>query len=467
MKKSDNQNSRRSFLRKAALGTAAVTSAPMVLSGSYKQGLLLDSRSYTHASKAVNDQINLALIGSGIQGIYDTTSALRIPGVKLVAVCDLYSGRLARAKELWGNDIFVTRDYREILGRKDVDAVIIATPDHWHKRISIEALKAGKAVYCEKPMIQNSEEGHEVIEAQKKSGKVMQVGSQGMSSLGNEKAKELYEDGAIGEIVMLDMYNDRYSSEGAWNYPIPPDANPDTVDFDTFLGSAPKVPYELKRFFRWRNYKDYGTGVAGDLFVHAFSTLNFVISSNGPNRALATGGLRYWDDGRDVPDVSITLYDYPETKNHAAFNASFRVNFIAGSGEGYGFRLVGTEGEMHVGSDRIKLVRSKLGMKPGGYSLISYTEETQKKIIAAYDKKFADERSKNLNIGETLWEAPSDYKGSHYDHFNNFFQGIRGEKKIIEDPTFGLRAAGAALLANVSYYKGHPVKWDPDAMKLI
>jgi len=112
-------------------------------------------------------------------------------------------------------------------------------------------------------------------------------------------------------------------------------------------------------------------------------------------------------------------------------------------------------------------VRSKLGMKPGGYSLISYTEETQKEIIAAYDKKYADERVKNLNIGETNWEAPSDYKGSHYDHFNNFFMGIRGEKKIVEDPIFGMRAAGAALLANESYYKGQPVNWDPDAMKLI
>ncbi len=467
MKKSDKQKSRRSFLRKAALGTAAVTSAPTLLSGSYKQNLLLGSRSYTPASFAANDQINLALIGSGIQGIWDTKSALRVPGVKLVAACDLYAGRLDRAKELWGNDIYVSRDYREILDLEDVDAVIIATPDHWHKKISIDALKAGKAVYCEKPMVQNFDEGHELIEAHKESGKVMQVGSQGMSSLGNEKAKKLYEDGAIGEIVMLDMYNDRYSSQGAWNYPIPPDASPDTVDFDTFLGSAPKVPYELKRFFRWRNYKDYGTGVAGDLFVHAFSTLNFVISSNGPNRALATGGLRYWDDGRDVPDVSITLYDYPETKNHAAFNASFRVNFIAGSGEAGGFRLVGTEGEMHVGSSRIKLVRSKLGMKPSEYALIAHTEENQKKIVAAYDKKFADERSKDLNIGETLWEAPSDYKGSHYDHFNNFFQGIRDKKEIIEDPTFGLRAAGAALLANESYYKGQPVKWDPDAMKLI
>lgn len=467
MKKSENQNSRRSFLKKAVWGTAAVSSTPLLLSGSYNQRLLLDSRSYAPATFTANDNINLALIGSGIQGIYDTTSALRIPGVKLVATCDLYSGRLDRAKELWGNDIFVTRDYREILDRKDVDAVIIATPDHWHKRISIEALKAGKAVYCEKPMVQKFNEGHELIEAHQKSGRVMQVGSQGMSSLGNEKAKQLYEDGAIGQIVMLDMYNDRYSSEGAWQYPIPPDATPDTVDFDTFLGGAPKVPYELKRFFRWRNYRDYGTGVAGDLFVHAFSTLNFILSSHGPERALSTGGLRYWKDGRDVPDVTMTLYDYPETKTHAAFNAAFRVNFIAGSGESGGFRLVGTEGEMHVGSSSIKLIRAKLGMKPGGYALIAYTEENQKKIVAAYDQKYADERSSDLNIGETVWEAPSDYKGGHYDHFNNFFRGVRGVKEIIEDPTFGLRAAGAALLANESYYKGHPVKWDPEAMKLI
>ncbi len=427
----------------------------------------MESRSYVSTAFAANDNINLALIGSGIQGIHDTNTALRVPGIKLVAACDLYTGRLDRAKELWGNDIFVTRDYREILDRKDVDAVIVATPDHWHKKISIEALKSGKAVYCEKPMVQRFEEGIEFIEVQKETGKVLQVGSQGLSSLGNEKAKQLYEEGAIGQLVMLDMYNDRYSAQGAWQYPIPPDANPDTVDFDTFLGQAPKVPFELVRFFRWRNYKDYGTGVAGDLFVHAFSTLHFILSSNGPNRALSTGGLRYWKDGRDVPDVSMTLYDYPETKSHAAFNAAFRVNFIAGSGEGYGFRLVGTEGEMQVGSNSVKLIRSKLGQKPTAYALIAYTEENQKKIIAEYDQQFGGDRSSDLNIGETVYEAPSDYKGSHYDHFDNFFKGIRGEKKIIEDPTFGLRAAGAALLANESYYQGKPVQWDPESMRLI
>ncbi len=459
-------SSRRSFLRKATLGSAALTSAPMVFASSYKEKLWLN-RSYEPAFFTPNDQINLALIGCGIQGIYDTQTALKVDGVKLVAVCDLYTGRLDRAKELWGDALFTTRDYRELLNRKDIDAVIVATPDHWHKTIVVDALKAGKHVYCEKPMVQKSDEGEEIIKAQKDSGKLCQIGSQGMSSLGNEKAKQLYKEGAIGDIVMLDFYNDRYSAEGAWQYPIPPDANAKTVDFDTFLGKAPKVPYENKRFFRWRNYKDYGTGVAGDLFVHAFSTLNHVISSNGPNRALATGGLRYWKDGRDVPDVSITLYDYPKTDAHAAFNAAFRINFIAGSGGGGGFKLVGTEGEMEIGQNAVTLKRSKLGLVPGGYSMIAYTEATQQKIREEYASKNLEPRASSLSTGETTWRAPDDYKGGHYDHFFNFFQAIRGKGEIVEDPTFGLRAAGAALLANDSYYKKQPVDWDPNAMKLV
>ncbi len=458
--------SRRLFLKKASLGSAALTTAPMIFASSFDQKLLL-KRTYENQSYSDNDHINLGLIGSGIQGIFDTNAALTVNGVKLVAACDLYTGRLDRAKELWGEDIFVTRDYRKLLERKDIDAVIVATPDHWHKKITVDALKAGKHVYCEKPMVQKWEEGQEIISTQKSTGKLCQVGSQSMASLGNEKAKQLYEEGAIGDIVMLDFYNDRYSAEGAWQYPIPPDANTDTVDFDTFLGNAPKVPYEAKRFFRWRNYRDYGTGVAGDLFVHAFSTLNHVISSHGPNRALATGGLRYWNDGRDVPDVSITLYDYPKTDTHAAFNAAFRINFIAGSGGGGGFKLIGTEGEMEVGQESVTLRRSKLGMVPGGYSLTAFTEATQEKIREAYTQQNLESRASALSTGTTTWEAPKDYKGGHHDHFYNFFQAIRGKGKIIEDPTFGLRAAGAALLANDSYYTKQPVNWDPTAMKSV
>lgn len=467
MQMKKRQSSRRSFINKAALGSAFVAASPSLLAKNYQQELIMESRSYSSEKYAASDQINLALIGSGIQGIYDTNSALQVAGVKLVAACDLYTGRLERAKELWGNQLFVTRDYREILKRKDIDAVIVATPDHWHKKISIDAMKAGKAVYCEKPMMQQFEEGQEFIKAEKESGMIFQVGSQGLSSLGNEKAKKLYEDGAIGDLVMLDMFNDRYSSEGAWQYPIPPDANPETVDYDSFLGSAPKTKFDLTRFFRWRNYKDYGTGVAGDLFVHAFSTLHYVISSKGPNRALSTGGLRYWKDGRDVPDVTMTFYDYPQSETHPAFNAAFRVNFIAGNGGGYGFKLVGTEGEMHVGQNSVKLIRSKLGMKPGGYSLIAYTEENQKKIKTAYDAKELNSRKSDLNIGETNYNAPNDYKGGHYDHFYNFFQAVRGKGKIVENATFAMRAAGAAILANESYYQGKPVNWDPEKMKLI
>lgn len=458
--------SRRAFLRKATLGTAAMASAPYILASPSGNPVALN-RDYPLLSYSANDKVNLGLIGAGIQGIYDTRNAVKVPGVELVAVCDLYTGRLDRAKEEWGDQIFTTRDYRELLNRKDIDAVIVATPDHWHKTITIDALKAGKAVYCEKPMVQQFAEGHEIIQVQKQTGVVCQVGSHSMSSLGNEKARELYADGAIGELVMLDMYNDRYSSEGAWQYPIPPDASPQTVDFDTFLGSAPKIPYDATRFFRWRNYRDYGTGVAGDLFVHAFSTLHHIIDSKGPVRAQSTGGLRYWKDGRDVPDVTITLYDYPESKTHPAFNASFRINFIAGSGGGGGFRLIGTEGSMEVGNNSVRLVRSKLDMIPGGYSMVAYTKATQEKILESYAEKDLVSRESLLNLGETVFEAPRDYPGAHYDHLSNFIEAVRGNRKVVQDATFGLRAAGAALLANESYYQGKAVNWDPETMNLI
>lgn len=462
----DKKGSRRRFIKKAALGGAVLGSAPYIIA-SRKGEILTMNRSYPQINYSANDQVNLALIGSGIQGIYDTTTALKVPGVQLAAVCDLYSGRLDRARELWGDQIFTTRDYREILSRRDVDAVIVATPDHWHTQIAIDAMSAGKAVYCEKPMVQKFDEGKKLVDVQKKTGSLCQVGSQGMSSLGNEKARQLYREGAIGDMVLLDMYNDRYSSEGAWQYPIPTDASPENVDFDTFLGNAPEHPYDPTRFFRWRNYRDYGTGVAGDLFVHAFSTLHYILDSKGPVRALSTGGLRYWNDGRDVPDVTLTLYDYPKTSTHAAFNAAFRVNFIAGSGDGGGFRLVGTEGAMEVGQNSVRLIRSKLGKIPGDYSMIAYTEEEQARLRSSFKKNTQAKRSDSLSTGETEWRAPYDYQGGHFDHFYNFFQAVRGKGPVIQDPTFGFRAAGAALLANESYYMGKPVQWDPEQMKLI
>lgn len=465
--KTFNRGSRRKFLGQISLGTAAFAVPNIITGKKLKTRTEWLTRETSRKNYSANDKIRLATIGFGIQGISDTSTAVEVDGVEFVGACDLYTGRLQRARELYGPDIFTTRDYREILSRQDIDAVIIAVPDHWHRTIAIDAMKAGKAVYLEKPMIQHVDEGKFMIQAEKDNNAIIQIGSQGISSVGDEKARALYLQGAIGDLVMVEIFNDRFSSEGAWQYPIPPDASPETVDFDTFLGRAPKVEFDPVRFFRWRNYRAYGTGVAGDLFVHSFTSLHYVLDSNGPVGARSTGGIRYWKDGRDVPDVMMCLYDFPQTQTHPAFNAALRINFVAGNGGGGGFRLIGSEGELSVGYSGIRLKKNRPGMKPSGYSLKSYTKDIQEKIKAEYDEKYKELSRQMQQPEDIVYRTPDDYKGAHYDHFNRFFERMRGNGEIIENTTYGLRAAGAALLSNISYFENRIVKWDPDKMQLV
>ena len=267
-------------------------------------------------------------------------------------------------------------------------------------------------------MIKNITEGHSIIKVEQETNAILQVGSQGMSGIYSAKARELYKSGIIGDLVMVEIFNDRYSSEGAWQYPIPPDASPDTIDFDTFLGSAPKVKYDPIRFFRWRNYQDYGTGVAGDLFVHSFSTLNFVIDSLGPKSAKSTGGLRYWKDGRDVPDIMMSLYDFPKTDSHPEFNAVLRINFIASNGGGGGFRLVGTEGAMTVGWTSVSVVHNQMGWKPTGYALKAYSKEMQMEINKIYDAQY----EKLVKVPEMIREIIEQVDLARFDraHFRSY-----------------------------------------------
>jgi len=311
------------------------------------------------AQASPNDRIQIALIGAGGMGTEDAKTALTIPGVTLVAVSDLYDGRLKQARDRWGQDIQTTRDYREVLARKDVDAVIIGTPDHWHRQIAVDAMDAAKHVYLEKPMVQSLGEGEAVVAAQLRNKVVFQVGSQGMSSLGNEKAKDLLATGAIGTLNYAEGFWARNNPIGAWQYPVPRDASEQTVDWDRFLGSLPKRTFDPIRFFRWRNYRDYGTGVSGDLFVHLFSSLHFVTGSLGPTTIMASGGLRYWKDGRDAPDIMLGMFDYPDTAAHPAFNLSLRVNFVDGTSGSTYLRLVGSDGAMDVTWDDVTVRRNK------------------------------------------------------------------------------------------------------------
>ena len=189
--KNNSGSSRRNFIKKIAVSSAAIAVGSNVFA---RESNPVYFELLKRQSRSPNDKINFALIGAGGMGTQDTITALTVPGTKLVAVCDLYDGRLKDAKTKWGADLFATRSYKEILNRKDVDAVIVATPDHWHQQISIDAMKAGKHVYCEKPMVHSITEGPAVIQAQNETGKIFQVGRQGVSSLGNEKAKQLLKD---------------------------------------------------------------------------------------------------------------------------------------------------------------------------------------------------------------------------------------------------------------------------------
>jgi predicted dehydrogenase len=378
-----------------------------------------------------------------------------------MAVADCYDGRLAHAKELWGDDVFTTRNYEEILARKDIDAVIIGTPDHWHKHVAVDAMKAGKDVYCEKPMIHVYSDGPEIIETARATKRIIQIGSQRVSSAIYLKAKELLAAGAIGQLNMVTARWDRNSTIGAWSYTVPPDASPETCDWPRFEGTAPKIPFNAEHFFQWRKWKAYGTGVAGDLFVHLFSGTNFITGSHGPTRGMATGGLRFWKDGRDVPDVMLGLFDYPE-----GFNLSLRVNFVDGGEESEGLVFTGSEGTMDIGGGGVILSRSPREKEPG-LMIDTFAEATQKQILKDYREKYPRVNPEGAPPLEYEKYVPEPGYSDNYDHFKNFFASVRSRQPVVEDAVFGFRAAGAALLSNLSIERGAVIKWDPEAMKLV
>ena len=169
---------------------------------------------------------------------------------------------------------------------------------------------------------------------------------------------------------------------GAWNYTVPLDASPETCDWPRFLGTAPKIPFNAEHFFQWRKWKAYGSGVAGDLFVHLFSGTHFITGSNGPMRAMATGGLRFWKDGRDAADVLLGLFDYRE-----GFNLSLRVNFVDGGEESEGLIFTGSEGTMEIAGESVIISRTPREKEPG-YMIGSFSEAMQKQTLASYHQKY-------------------------------------------------------------------------------
>lgn len=438
---------RRDFIR---IGTGAVAT------GAAAKVTLLQPKPVWALTRPVapSDTVRFASIGTGVRGCELLEASLRVPGVECVAVCDLYDSRHTAAQEAVKKNVPATRNYKEILDRKDVDAVFIAVPDHQHRKVFADACAAGKDIYCEKPMSHTVEDGFAMVEAAQKANRIVQIGSQRVSSILYAHAKEMYDSGKLGDVYSVEAYWDRNSASGAWVYPIPPDASEQTIDWNAFLDSAPKRPFSPERFFRWRCFADYGEGLAGDLFVHLISGIHFITSTNtAARRAQSAGGLFRWKDGRDFPDLIETLYDYPN------FRAYLRCNLNNDQGEFIGF--YGTKGTLIIKGSTSTYTPQGTRPQPESYSIYGWPVQLRNQYLAKWQAEHPLPNALEFKVGEEeeTFGVPPGYSDLA-DHEANFFGSVRTRQKTVENEEFGNNAAIGCHLANYSYFKETTALWD-------
>jgi predicted dehydrogenase len=444
---------RRQFIR---IGTAAMAA------GTVGNATLLEPKLLAASPRLLppSDRVRFASIGTGVRGCELLEASLRVPGIECVAVCDLYDSRHQAAQEVLKRDVPVTRNYREILDRQDVDAVIVAVTDHQHRRVVEDACAAGKDVYCEKPMSHTVEEGFRIIDAAHKNNRIIQVGSQRVSSILYAKAKQIYDSGKLGDVCAIEAYWDRNTASGAWVYPIPPNANEQTIDWNTFLEGAPKRPFDPVRFFRWRCFTDYGEGLAGDLFVHLISGIHFVTGTNTvAERAQSSGGLFRWKDGREFPDLIETVYDYPNSR------VLLRTNLNNEGGEFIGF--FGTKGTMVIKDSTLTYTPQDTREKAEDYSIKGWPEELRKEYLRKWHDEHPMAAPLTFQVDEEteVFATPPDYNDTA-DHEANFFDSVRSRRPPVENEVFANHAAIGCHLANYAYFNKTIAIWDAGGKKI-
>lgn len=428
-------SNRRNFLRTA--GAAAVYQ--LVESG------------FSLRAAPPNSQIGLGFIGAGIRATQLMEEFKNIAGVRPVAVSDLYDGYLERAKQQLG-DVQTTKRYEAVLDNKEVDAVVIATPDHWHKKIVLDALAAGKHVYVEKPMTWSIGEGLEIIRAVERSGKLLQVGSQGKTSALTAKAREIVQSGRLGKVTMIRMANHRNNPEGAWVYPVPPDASPATIDWERFLGPAPRRPFDANVFFRWRCWWEYSGGVATDLFVHLLTWLHYVMDVKAPKAAVSQGGLYRWLDGRTVPDVMETIYEYD------GFLADMYVHLACGAPTP-NTRIFGTEGTLEVEEERLIVYEHPQRPDVQVYGTLAWPKRLREQYFDSHGYTAEGRPRTPLPAAKEPQPIPVESGPSHYELF---ILALRENRPSPESAREGHYAAGAGHLANIAYRQRRRASWDPE-----
>ncbi len=404
---------------------------------------------------APSDRIRFGIIGIGMQGNGLMSNSLQLPGVECAAACDLYDGRHTLAREIANSTTLpVTRRYQDLLANKDIDCIIAAVPDHWHKQIVVDTLAAGKDVYCEKPMSHSPSDGLEMVAAEKRTGRIVQVGSQRVSSALLTKARELVHEGLLGDLMMVEGVLGRNDPNGAWEYPPPPDLSPENLDWDTWQGAVPKVAFNPNIYARWRCWKEYGTGVAGDLLVHLMSGALYVLGLNEPpKRAMSMGGILRWKDGRNMPDVHNTIFEYGNIP------VVMRLNLGTEIPEGY--RFMGSKGILDVVPEQLTFTsQSGKDTSPSWYA-----GSFPKSLRDAYNAKWHQEHDMQISREATAEAAV--FKAADYNqvkpHLWNFFQAVKTRQPVTENAVFGHHAALACHMANESYFRKSAVAWDEQA----
>ena len=443
--------SRREFLGAGAAAGASLAAHTMLPGTALPAGA-------RHAVPA-SDRIRFGIIGVGMQGSGLLGTSIGLPDVECAAACDLYDGRHTLAKEIAGANLPVTRRYQALLEDRNIDCIIAAVPDHWHKQIVIDAVSAGKDIYCEKPMSHTPADGVAMVDAAKRSGKIVQIGSQRVSSQICAKAKEMIGQGMLGELMLVEGWLGRNDPTGAWQYPPPPDLSPRTLDWDTWQGTVPKRPFDGNIFARWRCWKEYGTGVAGDLLVHLMSGMMFILGLNqAPTQTMAVGGIRRWKDGRNMPDVHATLFYYGDLPVY------MRLNLGTSMPEAYRFQ--GSKGVLELtGGSIIYTPQSGVDEYPSYYATNSFPQALREAYLAQWHKEHDVPLGQQGPLRESVTINAPDFDDTQI-HLWNFFQAVRTRKPVVEDAVFGHYAALACHMANESYFRRAPVSWD-EATKTI
>ncbi len=423
-------------------------------------GVSLATQPFRTRALAPSDTVRFGMVGVGMQGSGLLRTSIQLPGVTCAAAADLYDGRHTLAQEIVRPDLPTTREYRRLLDDKNIDCIVAAVPDHWHRRMVVEAVSAGKDIYIEKPMSHSPADGVAMVDAVKKSGRILQVGSQRVSSQICAKAKDMIAQGMLGDLTLVEGWLGRNEPTGAWEYPPPPDLSLKTLDWDTWQNDVPKRPLDPNIFARWRCWKEYGTGVAGDLLVHLISGMQFMLGINEPPKlAASVGGIRRWKDGRNMPDVHATMYYYGATD----LPVYMRLNLGTEMPEQY--RIQGSNGVLEVSGSTLTFSPQDGKDHWPSYYTGSYPRALRDAYTAQWHKEHDLQAGQAPPLSETLTFSTPDFDDTR-PHLWNYFEAVRTRKPVVEDVVFGHNAALACHMANEAYFRRTTVTWD-EATKAI